>query len=414
MINRIVYAATIGVCLGLTHSAAIADAAPAALVEQGRYLATAGNCMSCHTSEGGQSFAGGVAFETPFGRMYSTNITPDATTGIGGWTQEDFARALREGVRPDGQHLYPAFPYTSFTRTSDADVAALFAYLKTLTPVTSAAPQNELSFPFNQRWLLGAWKAMFFEAGRFTPDKAQSAQWNRGAYLVQGLGHCGACHTPRNFLGAEDQARALSGAVYKDKIDGKLLDWSASDLTAAAHGLGKWSVDEIAAYLKLGFSDRAGVFGGMNEVIVNSTSHLSPQDTSAIATYLKSLPASASQSASPPDDEAMTAGSLLYDVHCGTCHLPTGLGSHDTGPPMVGSAVALASDPSSLINITLYGAQVPHTPPSPEWLARKWQVMGPFADKLSDEEAAAMLSFIRNSWGNQASVVTADQVAKQR
>ena len=255
---------------------------------------------------------------------------------------------------------------------------------------------------------------MYFDAGRYQPDKAQSAQWNRGAYLVQGLGHCGACHTPRTFLGAEDPQRALSGGTYKDSIEDKLVDWSASDLTSGPNGLGQWQADDIASYLHLGFNTRAGVFGAMNEVVVNSTSHLSQQDASAIATYLKSLPASAPQNASKPDDDILQAGSLQYDIHCGTCHLPTGLGSADTGPPLVGSAVALAADPASLINVTLYGAQRPQTPPSQEWLARKWKIMEPFADKLSDEEAAALLSYVRNAWGNKAGAVTAAQVTRQR
>jgi mono/diheme cytochrome c family protein len=417
MINRMVRAAAFGACLAFVYCSANAESADSpegSPVDQGRYLATAGNCISCHTSEGGESFAGGVAFATPFGTMYSTNITPDPDTGIGRWTLAQFSRALREGVRPDGQHLYPAFPYTSFTRTSDADVAAIFSYLKTLAPVNAPARENELRFPFSQRWLLGMWKMMYFEAGRYQPDKAQSAQWNRGAYLVQGLGHCGACHTPRTFLGAEDSKSALSGGTYKDKIEDKLVDWSASDLTSGPNGLGQWQADDIASYLRLGFNTRAGVFGGMNEVVVNSTSHLSQQDASSIATYLRSLPASAPQNAAKPDDDILQLGSLQYDIHCGTCHLPTGLGSADTGPPLVGSPVTLAADPASLINVTLHGAQRPQTPPSQEWLARKWKIMEPFADKLSDEDAAALLSYIRNAWGNKAGAVTAEQVTRQR
>lgn len=409
--NRRIFEALLGMTLALAQTA-LADAPDA--VEQGRYLAIAGNCMSCHTSADGQSFAGGVAFETPFGRLYSTNITPDPETGIGQWTLEQFTRALREGVRPDGAHLYPAFPYTSFTNVSDADASALFAYLKTVAPVNAPASENELSFPFNQRWLLGLWKTMYFEPGRYRPDESKSAEWNRGAYLVQGLGHCGACHTPRTFLGAEDPDRAFHGGTYKDKIDDKLLDWSASDLTPGPNGLGQWQEGEIAQYLHEGHNARAAVFGGMNEVIANSTSNLTAADTKAIAAYLKSLPPSPLQAGSKPDDDVMQTGSQLYDVHCGTCHLPTGLGSIDTGPPLVGSAVALAADPATLINITLYGAQKPRVGPPEKWHEPSWKIMEPFADKLTDEETAALLSFIRNSWGNQAGAVTTKQVTQQR
>lgn len=409
--NRRISEALLGMTLVLAHTA-FADAPD--VVEQGRYLAIAGNCMSCHTSADGESFAGGVAFETPFGRLYSTNITPDPETGIGQWTSDQFTRALREGVRPDGTHLYPAFPYTSFTNVSDADAAALFAYLKSVAPVNAPARDNEMNFPFNQRWLLGLWKTMYFEPARYRSDPSKSEEWNRGAYLVQGLGHCGACHTPRTFLGAEDSERAFHGGTYKDKIDDKLLDWAASDLTPGPNGLAQWQEAEIAQYLHEGHNPRAAVFGGMNEVIANSTSQLTEADTKAIAAYLKSLPPSPPQTGSKPSEEVMQTGSQLYDVHCGTCHLPTGLGSIDTGPPLVGSAVTLASDPATLINITLYGAQKPRVGPPEKWHEPSWKIMEPFEDKLTDEEAAALLSFVRNSWGNQAGAVTTKQVTQQR
>ncbi|HEY4366674.1 MAG TPA: cytochrome c [Steroidobacteraceae bacterium] len=410
-VSRQILAATAAVVALAASSAVLADESGGSPAERGAYLATAGNCTSCHTREGGEAFSGGLAFTTPFGTMYSTNITPDPDTGIGKWTEEQFARAFREGVRPNGEHLYPAFPYTAFTNTSDADVAALYAYLKTLTPVSYTAPANELKFPYNQRWALGIWKAMYFKDGRYTPDKTQSDEWNRGAYLVKGLGHCGACHTPRNFLGAEDDSRAFHGGVYQDKIEDKLLDWAAPDLTSAGHGLKQWSVDELAGYLKEGYSDRAGVFGPMNEVVVNSTSHLSPEDAKAVAVYLKSLPASPPPSVSAPDEETLHAGSLQYDIHCGTCHLPTGLGSHDTGPALVGSVVALAPDPASLINITLYGAQLPA---AEQWRSKKWKVMEAYGENLTDEDAAALLTYVRNAWGNVGSKVTAEQIAKHR
>jgi mono/diheme cytochrome c family protein len=392
----------------------LADDNPSAMVEQGRYLALAGNCESCHSSRDGEPFAGGVEFTTPFGKLYSTNITPDEETGIGKWTLEQFTKAMREGVRPDGGHLYPAFPYPSFSKLRDADIAAIFSYLRTLTPVSAAPRDNDLRFPYNQRWGLGLWKALYLKQGQFQPDPKQSEEWNRGAYLVQGLGHCGACHTPRNFLGAEQDGLALTGGTYFDTIEGTTLPWSASNLTSAADGLAAWSVDELADYLKLGVSHRASVFGPMNDVIVNSTSKLTAEDTRAIAVYLKGLLANTQGVAEPAGADILQEGELKYTVHCGTCHLPTGLGASDTGPPLVGSAIVLATDPASLINVTLYGPQLPGGPPSPQWQSRPTQPMGAFADKLTDEEAAALLSYIRGSWGNKAGAVTAEMVSKHR
>jgi len=384
------------------------------LVERGRYLALAGNCQSCHTREGGAPFAGGLAFATPFGTLYSTNITSDPEHGIGAWSEQQFAAAVREGVRPSGEHLYPAFPYTAFTRLSDEDISALFAYMKTVQPSSDAARENELGFPYNMRWGIGLWKWLYFDEGRFQADASRPADWNRGKYLVEGLGHCSACHSPRNFLGAERTDVALSGGTYKDKVDGRVLDWSATNLTSADSGVGQWSDDEIVQYLKLGFSARAGVFGPMNDVVVNSTRHLSDADLRAIAKYLKSVPPTTQESGPASDESTMQAGALQYDIHCGTCHLPTGLGSDTTGPPLVGSAVTLAADPASLINVTLHGPHLPSTPPSEEWLHREWQPMGAFGEKLTDEDAAALLSYIRGSWGNKAGGVTVEQVQKQR
>lgn len=383
-------------------------------VEYGSYLSRAGNCMSCHTRDDGPPYVGGRPFETPFGTVYSTNITPDRATGIGTWTLDDFATALREGERPGGQHLYPVFPYTAFTKMSDADIAALFAYFQTLEPETYTAPDNDLGFPYSKRWMLGAWKTLYFDADRFEPDPSQSKEWNRGAYLVQGPGHCGMCHTPRNFLGAQDDDMALTGATYQDRIEGQLLNWSSTNLTSAKSGLASWSADEIVSYLKFGVSTRAGVFGPMNEVVVNGTMHLTEEDLQAVATYLKALPANEQDSGSMPDDDVMRLGSVLYDIHCGTCHLPTGLGSEITGPPLVGSSVTLAADPASLINITLYGPQLPRMAPSEKWQSREWQPMDPYATILEDDEMAALLSYVRNAWGHSAGEVTEKQVTHQR
>jgi mono/diheme cytochrome c family protein len=400
---------------GIASLSSFADAATlSALEARGEYLASAGNCVSCHTSEGGRPFAGGLAFETSFGTIYSTNITPESTSGIGQWSLEEFSRAMRQGERPDGTHLYPAFPYTSFTNITDEDIAAIFAYLKTLAPVKISPPENTLGFPYDQRWALGLWKSLFFEEGRFEPRADQSAEWNRGAYLVEGLGHCGECHTPRNFLGASDADLAMSGATYRERVEGKLSAWSAPNLTSASSGLAMWSNEDIAEYLKLGFSHRAGVFGPMNKVVVNSTRHLSGEDVQAITVYLKSLPARSREQGKPPSEELLRLGSVQYDIHCGTCHLPTGEGSAETGPPVLGSPVVMDADPASLINITLYGAQLPETAPSTEWQSRGWKRMEAYANKLSDEQVAALLSYMRSTWGHEAGAVSPEQVAAQR
>lgn len=414
MIGRRSIAAIAALLFQGVVSVAGADQSATLSVDHGRYLALVGNCLSCHVRKGGEPFAGGREFVTPFGIIYSTNITPDPDTGIGKWSKRQFADALRKGVRADGQHLYPVFPYASFTKIRDADVAALFEYFRSLRPVKYSPPANRLKFPASQRWALGAWKYLYFNEARYQPAAGESAEWNRGAYLVQGLGHCGSCHTPRNFLGAEDRSRAFHGATYQHRVEDLLLDWSASNLTGSANGLAQWTVDDVAGYLKFGFSQRAGVFGGMNDVVLNSTRHLSMADVRAMAIYLKSLPASPLPKVTKPGAAVMAAGSLLYDVHCGTCHLPSGLGSADTGPPLAGSAVVLADDPASLINVTLYGAQLPESAPSSEWLARRWHAMEAFGEKIDDEEIAALLTYVRGSWGNHAEVVDARQVANQR
>lgn len=414
--SNIVMAAGIVVAtMNFSSLAYAADAGTLSEVEQkGEYLAAAGNCVSCHTTEGGSLFAGGLEFETPFGTIYSTNITSDPETGIGRWSLEDFTQAVRHGEAPGGKHLYPVFPYTSYAKVSDEDIAAIYAYLKTVEPVRAAPQENDMGFPYNQRWTLGLWKAMFHDESRFEPQPEQSEEWNRGAYLVEGLGHCGMCHTPRNFVGANDNSLAMTGGTYMTRFEGKLSAWSAPNLTSADSGLAMWSVEDITDYLKLGVSHRAGVFGPMNEVVLNSTRHLSREDVRAMAVYLKSLPANSLDSGEPATEEVFRAGSLQYDIHCGSCHLPTGEGSPEQGPPLIGSPVVLDADPASLINITLYGAQTPHTSPSPEWAARKWIRMEPYDNKLDDDQVAALLSFIRATWGHEAGAVTPEQVAEQR
>jgi mono/diheme cytochrome c family protein len=384
------------------------------LVQRGRYLAIAGDCISCHTRAEGAPFAGGLAFNTPFGIVYSSNITPDPQTGMGGWSEAEFARALRQGVGRHGEQLYPVFPYPYFTKISDADVAALYAFLRAIPAVKYLAPANDMTFPFGERRLLGVWKSLYFQEGRFIADKTRSAKWNRGAYLVEGLGHCSACHTPRNYLGGEKADQFMTGGVYQESLDDRPIDWSAVNLTSGPNGLQTWPLQDLTNYLKLGYSPHASVSGPMISVVMNSTRSLTREDDEAIATYLKALAPNRQNEARAPSDRLKSAGETLYSIHCGTCHLPTGLGSDSTGPPLAGSSVVLTPNPASMINIVLRGPVLPDQPPSPEWQSRKWQSMPAFGEKLSDEEAAALLSYVRSSWGNKEGAVTEDQIAKQR
>jgi mono/diheme cytochrome c family protein len=400
------------------------------LIDQGRYLATAGDCVSCHTRPKGAPFAGGLPLTTPFGVIYSANITPDPATGIGAWSEQQFARALHEGIAADGRHLYPAFPYTAYTKVTDQDVHAIYAYLRSLRPVRYTPPPNEMRFPFSARGLLAGWNLLYLQSGRYVTDLARSAEWNCGAYLVQGLGHCGACHTPRDRLGGERSSLALTGGAYLDEITDEVIDdrvtpmdertvrhWSAANLTEASTGLATWTVDEIAAYLKSGHNARAGAFGPMSLVIANSTSHLSAADIHAMAVYLKSLPPSALPEQSKPDEERRRAGEIVYTTRCGDCHQSTGLGMprnrnadpSKTAPPLAGNPALQAASPATLINVVLYGAH--EAVPSTE----SWPKMSGFelSVGLDDEQIAALCTYVRSSWGNRAGPVEAADVAKQ-
>jgi mono/diheme cytochrome c family protein len=409
--------------------------ADAALIERGRYLAAAGDCVSCHTRAHGAAFTGGRPLNTPFGLIYSANITPDAVSGIGSWSEQQFARALREGIAADGKHLYPAFPYPEYTKVSDSDVHAIYLYFRSLTPVRYTPPPNAMMFPFGNRALIAGWNMMFFTPGRFVEDTARSAQWNRGAYLTQGLGHCGACHTPRNVLGAERNARAFGGGVYLDEIADEVLEdkitpmdevtvrpWSTADLTRSSSGLGAWSVEELAAYLKTGHNARAGAFGPMSEVIANSTRHLSDADNLAIAVYLKSLTPAARPAVDEPGNDRRKAGEIVYTARCGDCHLPTGLGmprgpntpAAKAAPPLAGNAMLQAENPATLINIILYGAHggALAAEPANAW---PWPRMSGFelSVGLDDASIADLCTYVRSSWGNHAPAVSAADVAKQ-
>ncbi|MGY8795031.1 MAG: cytochrome c [Woeseiales bacterium] len=383
-----------------------------AKIERGRYLALAGNCASCHTVSDDGFMAGGVAFETPFGKIFSTNITPDSETGIGRWTGEQFLDSMRYGIRPDGEHLYPAFPYTAFTNVVDEDIAALYVYLKSLAPIQQAAVENEMSFPFNQRSLMSFWNALFFNSGVYETNADESEIWNRGAYLVDGLAHCSACHSPRNFMGAEKNDAYMAGGRFTDRVrDGSFHPWSAPNLTAASDALGAWPIGELNAYLKHGKNSYVDLFGPMNEVVQNSTRFLSDEDINAMGVYLKSLPATMAQAAVTADRRVMGMGRTVYNLHCGTCHLPTGLGDEEQGPRLAGgSLVVQAADPASLINVILYGPEIPHPPLD----TKRRKPMEEFQYELTDAEVAAVATYLRSSWGNVGGLVSAEQVAAQR
>ena len=353
-------------------------------------------------------FAGGVLFRTPFGDIYSNNITSDRITGIGSWSFADFYQAMKRGIRPDGTHLYPVFPYTSFSELTDSDIASIFLYIKTIQPVDARDKANKLKFPYNMRFALRAWNRLFFVPATFVSKAGHSDEWNRGAYLVQGLGHCGACHTPRNFLGAERGSLTLSGGVLFDQVRrGKFRQWSAVNLTSA--GLATWTIQDIVDYLKRGQNAHAIVQGPMIAVVMNSTRYLLDADARAIAVYIKSLPAKNQPERQIPSHEELEAGSVTYTVYCGTCHLPTGLGDQTLGVALDGDPIIKAAEPSSLINVILYG---PHLPPPPFVVDRTR--MKSFGKRLSSTEVADLATYLRARFGNNAGIVGAPSVEEQR
>lgn len=415
---------SLALCVGFLAVALVIQglASPAqdeALVAKGRYLAALGNCASCHTRNGGPPFGGGVAFPIavdwsgePLGTVYSSNISPDSETGIGDWTLADFSRAMRAGVSRSGEHLYPVFPYTAFAGLTREDMAAIFAYIRSLEPVRSSPPQNDLPFPLDWRGSLAVWKWLYADRGVHRPDGTRSAEWNRGAYLVRALGHCGACHSPRNLLLAEIPERALSGGIHFHPVStDKERLWAAVNLTPASTGLGAWSTDDIANYLKTGHSPKAGRFGPMDSVIAEGTRHLTENDAVAVAEYLKSLPPIEGDTESVPDPGQWEPASAIYAEHCEDCHMASGRGNLFKAPPLAGSAVVQAPSPYSLINIVLYGAAVPDDVAAPY---RLWEDMAPYRDMLSDAEIAALGNYLGSAWGNRGGLVTEEDVARQR
>ena len=383
-------------------SAQAAAAPDYARVAGGRYQAILADCMGCHTAPGGRPFAGGVVLETPFGRLTAPNITPDDATGIGTWTEEEFRRAVKSGIAPGGRRLYPAMPYPAYVRMRDADVGDLWAYLQTVNPVRNRVRVNLLPFPYNIRGLMAGWNWLFFKPAAPASQPGKSAIWLRGEYLVNGPGHCGACHSPKNLFGA-DKAAALTGA--------SLQGWFAPDITAQARrGIGSWRASELVTYLKSGHNGHSMATGPMAEVIENSTSQMSDADLTAIAAYLKDVPGDpASPRPLDAGEARMKAGAATYEDNCRSCHNPGGGGQSVIFPPLAANPVVQQAGADTLIRVVLAGTQAAQTARAPTAAA-----MPSFAWRLNDAEIADVLTYIRNSWGNAAGPVSRDAVARSR
>lgn len=371
------------------------------LVAKGARLAAIGNCVTCHTADGGKPYAGGRPIKTPFGTIYGTNITPDPETGIGRWSEAAFRRALREGLDREGRHLYPAFPYDHFAKLSDEDIAALYAYIMTRAPVAARTPSNELYFPFNIRSLIGLWKTLFFEPGAFRADLAKSVEWNRGAYLVEGLGHCGACHTPRNALGAEVKRKPLAG--------GEAEGWHAPALDAENPAPVPWTEEQLARYLRTGLDEHHAIAAGPMQPVVRNLAGVSDEDVRAMASYLGSFagPPSlerqkraqdalslAEREKAAPSPPAQPGGAGIYAAACATCHEQGRRASSGTALPLsLGTAMTVPTA-ANLVRITLEGITPPDAEPG------RW--MPGFANLLTDEQARDLVVYIRAQYGGGA------------
>lgn len=401
-------------------SISAAEDASQALIKQGEYLARAGDCVACHTAKGGKPFAGGLPMETPIGTIYSTNITPDKT-GLGDYSFDDFDKAVRHGVAKNGSTLYPAMPYPSYARVSDADMKALYAYfMKGVAPVTQENKGSDIPWPLSMRWPLTGWRWMFAPSVvAYQPADGKEAAISRGAYLVEGLGHCGACHTPRALTMQEKALSANEGSAFLSG-SAPLEGWIAKSLRGDhKDGLGSWSEEQLVQFLKTGRSDRSAVFGGMSDVVEHSMQYMSDDDLTAIARYLKSLPANDPNDQPHPYDPQVAQalwkgddskpGASVYIDNCAACHRTDGHGYTRVFPALAGNPVLQSDDPVSLINIVLKGATLPATHTAPSTFT-----MPAFAWRLSDQEVADVVNFIRTSWGNKGAQIKPADVADVR
>lgn len=373
-------------------------------IERGRYLATASDCIGCHTDVegGGAPFAGGRGLETPFGVIYSSNLTPDEETGLGKWSRDDFYRALNEGLNRHGQHLYPAMPYPYFTLMPRDDVDAIYDYLRTLEPVNAEEPDHDLPFPLSIRQSVAGWKLLYFEDEQFVTDPDRSAEWNRGRYLVDGPAHCGACHTGKTLLGADDEDAYLRG--------GTLANWFAPNIRGGDNGgIAHWEADDIVEFLRDGRSRHTAPMQRMGEVVGLSTQHLRDDDLSAITTYLKSLDDQPREDIGPPDAARIETGAAIFFDNCAACHAADGTGAPYIFASLKDSNKLTAEDPSTAIRIILGGARAQPTDAAPAPIA-----MPPFAWKLDDRHIADLLTYLRQAAERKAGPVSASTVAEMR
>ena len=402
-------AVTVSLCtglgLGFFNTASAESNQSFDRIERGRYLSVLGDCAGCHTAPGGRPFAGGLALQTPFGTIVAPNITPDRDTGIGNWTDDEFVAALHEGRGHNGTRLYPAMPYPAYTKMTDADVLAMRGYFATVAPVHNMVIANQLPFPLNIRFAMVFWNWLNFTPGRFQPNPQKSTEWNRGAYIVEGPGHCGTCHTPKTALGGDKTGTPLAGAT--------LQGWFAPNITTNPHkGIGGWSKDDLAQYLKTGTNNWTLASGPMAEAVSHSTSQMTDEDITAISTYLKDSGAGDSASRPTPvaaNDNAMRAGAAIYKDSCAVCHRDSGEGESHLFPRLAGSALVQSDDPTTLAHVVLQGTRAVATstrPTAPAMPAFDW--------RLNDAQVAAVITYIRNNWGNAAAPVSADTIAKQR
>jgi mono/diheme cytochrome c family protein len=380
-----------------------AGAADTNQVAQGKYLVQAGDCVACHTAPGGNLMAGGRAMPTPFGTLYSSNITPDPEAGIGKWSADDFYNMLHTGRSPDGGLIYPAMPFPEYTKVTRADSDAMFAYLKSVPAVRQPNRENDLSFPYNNRELILGWRTLFFNEGEYKPDPKKSAEWNRGAYLVGGLGHCTMCHSPINALGGNSQSKEFEGGLIP------MQNWYAPSLTSNKEaGLGDWSIEDISNLLRGGISKRGVVYGPMAEVTYNSLQYMTDADTKAMAVYLKGLgegsplAKESSDVAMPENSLLMTLGKTIYTAQCASCHGGQGRGAPPNYPPLAGNQSIQMQSAVNPIRMVLNGGYPPGTAQNPMPYG-----MPPFAQNLSDDEVAAVVTYIRSSWGNRGTAISA-------
>ncbi len=384
----------------------------------GKMVAILGDCAGCHTAPGGEPYAGGVVFAIPVGTLYSTNITPDPDNGIGKYQFADFVRLMRLGVAPDGRRVYPAMPYTAYAKVSDEDLQDLFAYLREqVEPVPHASRAAEISWPLTMRWPLAVWNLAFHKALPFVPDATHDAEWNRGAYLAQGLAHCGTCHTPRNFAFAE---RDTDGSSFAYLSGASFAGTAPINLRGnEGDGLGRWSKEDIVQLLKSGRNPHSAASGPMAEVVGFSTQYWDDADLSALAAYLKSLaPALGDHAVFSPDEttlktyldgQATSTGARIFLDSCSACHRLNGQGAMTAFPGLAGNPMVQSRDPASLIEVILAGSRLPSTASAPSSMA-----MPGFAWRYDDTEVAALASFIRSAWGNHAPPVLPGQVTDVR